>query len=331
MQENETPESQNTEDSHQWGESMVADMEKIYADEEQKSLQRVQETKKELESLKANTVEDGSDFKSLHHRDAHYGRQSESKFVDKRRYGADEDERYQADEQAADATGGMKLADGLNNFPDDEHRVQREDDNAEFLKWADKKIEAKERGDKDAENRADEFMKHYADKLRNQPTPPEVEHVQKLELQRDKEALKNWQAGDIPQQGFIVEDAATLAANHILQGTGLIFLPEEVSPYGGVKKMTSKNTLDFSHLPDFVKRQVTQAARDERASGMDAVGRVAMRVIRKLGYADSGRSAPSMFKSKKKSEKKPEATRDPKHMSMKEFNDWRLSRGAKPY
>lgn len=333
--ENETSEN-NTEDSYEFGDNFRDDMAEHFSERQQDREDEAAEDKKEIERLDKHLNKNGDDFKSLHDRKAYYDPDYEELEPqppfrpDQRRYGPDEDDQHDADVDASFRSHGMKLSDGLNAFPDDPHGSKRQELMTEFSDWTEKEIAAEGSGNIDSANRAKFFKKDIAKQLRNLPPPPVVEHMRKLEGERDKDALKSWQAGEFPERGFTVEDAGTIAANHIRAGSGLLFLPKEKSPYGPIEPFTPENVVDFSHLPGRVKRQVTQAVINARASGMDAVGQVAMATLHKLGYSDAGKPGPAA-KPPKKAKKKSSDAGYRKGMSMAEFSAWRERNGAQPY
>lgn len=248
-------------------------------------------------------------------------------------YSVEQVDEYYADREAYIKSGGQKIAYGLTPHGDDLHRPKRLKLMKEDMEWDEKEASAKEEGRTDDLDRARYFRKDIAKQMNALPTPPHIEHAEKLEAKNRRDSLMLlFEEADNPelQTDRIAHDSAVLALEDLLNATdNILILPELTSKHGNAKPMIPKNALIFDKLPKGLANKIRDAVKTRDLTEPDENFALAHTMLEVSGYSPTGRRAAEPKKAKAK--KKKSSGRDPKHMTQREYNAWRESNGASRY
>jgi|GEM_PF-5556822 len=220
---------------------------------------------------------------------------------------------------------------GLTPWGDDPYRKQRQ----EFQAWHDKCQRMAQRAkDNGQPQEADAWVKrsHYFDSdMEKLPPPPVVQYHQEQDAKISKGAVDilfdpNNEKHPFWNEDRIQSDAAAELHRHNQRGSN-IRLPLENTPFGNIQNIRPSNMIQFD-LPENQVESFRQHVYGSGESDPDKLFRRSWSWLHKFGYAQSGKLAIEP-KAPKKTEEKKKITRHPDDMSYSEFEQWRLSQGAK--
>jgi len=293
----------------------------------------------EQKRFKENTDETG-EFKSLADADAFYQEDSPEElsgfpnYPNKKDYGPDQQEEYQADKKAYMDSGGRLRADGNLSFPDDPHGAKRRELMAEDQEWAEKEYVADRDGNRDNLDRARHFRKDIDRQMRALPEPPQNRHNREMESKHRDRQLSLAFDPKVSKQSFwnssrLINDFTVLANEQLIDpNSKTIVLPEESGGrYGSMKPLTPKTAILFDNLPDRILTQIREQIQQRSPNDPEGAFMAAYSVLHSTGQAPQGKFSPARKKAAPAPKKKA-PSRNPKNMSQSEYEQWRESQGA---